>query len=112
MFPRFFINYNATAKILELPSRGIKIMWDLLDMLNSTHRMVDILKFRLLAKTLFEYYQEVSKFLKLFRTDDDATFWRPKTAGSFDDCYQILRKNFLSKVSGITVSSLGTNWYK
>ena len=49
-------------------------MWDLLDMLNSTHRMVDILKFRLLAKTPFEYYQEVSKFLKLFSTDDDATF--------------------------------------
>ena len=49
-------------------------MWDMLEMLNSTHRMVDILKFRLLAKTLFEYYQEVSKFLKLFSTDDDAIF--------------------------------------
>ena len=55
MFPRFFINYDATAEMLKLPSRGIKIMWDLLDILNSTHRIVDIIKLRLLAKTLFEY---------------------------------------------------------
>ena len=47
-------------------------MWDMLDMLNSTHRMVDILKFWLLAKTLFEYYQEVSKFLELFSTEEKA----------------------------------------
>ena len=62
--PRFFINFKATAEILELPSRGIQIMWDMLDMLNSIHRKVDVLKFRLLAKTLFQYYQEVSTFLK------------------------------------------------
>jgi hypothetical protein len=60
LFPRFFINSQSTSEILELPERGVKAIWEMLAMLNSTHKMIDVKAFRKLARTVFYFYKEVT----------------------------------------------------
>ena len=53
------MNYKATAKILNLPERFIKACWEMLAQLNSTHKMIDMVAYRALAKDVFNFYVEV-----------------------------------------------------
>ena len=48
-----------TAKILNLPERCIKLVWDMLADLNSPHKMINITAFRAIARRVFKIYLEV-----------------------------------------------------
>ena len=54
------MNAKATAEILLLPVRFIENAWLMLKALNSTSQMIDVPKYRELAKTVFNNYVEVS----------------------------------------------------
>jgi hypothetical protein len=56
--PRFFLKSGATADILQLPERGIVAIWEMLRLLNSTHKLIDVPAFRQLARTVFDFYKE------------------------------------------------------
>ena len=59
---RFFINALASAEILDLPVRFITSVWEMLKALNSTHAMVDVPAFEVLAKRAHMEYVQVRLF--------------------------------------------------